>query len=234
MRGALATFHARGFGEGDVTGGRHAGVDAAVEQGEGPDVLDILADLHAAPAFDALGEVEDDGASGGVGRDVLDVALDGLERDVEVRGERLQLALAVASAGEAGLRVIGQDELERGAPHLDDLAIVGGDFHAVLEGRAARADELVATLVADDADAAGSGGQEVPVLAERGDVHLDAPGGVENGGARRNLDFDLVDAGGDHGETSFTGMGLRVAEPASAGGLAAVVATEATRLILRA
>ena len=34
--------------------GGHAGVDAAVEEGQRPDVLHLLADLHAAAAFDAL------------------------------------------------------------------------------------------------------------------------------------------------------------------------------------
>ena len=107
--GALAALHAGRLGEGDVAGRRHAGVDAAVEEGERPDVLHLLADLHAPAALDALGEVEDDGAVGVVGREVRHAALDVLDADAEVGGERLELAGAVAAAGQAAVGVVGED-----------------------------------------------------------------------------------------------------------------------------
>ena len=181
--GALAALHAGRLGERDVAGRRHAGVDAAVEEGKRPDVLHLLADLDAPAAFDALGEVEDDGAVGVVGREVRHAALDVLDADAEVGGERLELAGAVAAAGEAAVGVVGEDELEHGAADLGELAAVGGDLHALDDGRAAGARHAALAGDLHDAQAAGGGGLQVVVLAERGDLDLHLAGGLEDGGA---------------------------------------------------
>jgi hypothetical protein len=112
VSGALAAANAWGVRQADVAGRSDAGVDAALQEGEGPDVLDLLADLDAAAAADALARVQDDGpgrlVDGQVGNDAV-------ESDVanpEVGGDRLEFAVLVSAAGQALVRVLLEDHLD--------------------------------------------------------------------------------------------------------------------------
>ncbi len=203
--GALAALHAGRLGKRDVAGRGHAGVDAAVQERKRPDILQLLADLHAAAALDALGEIQDDGAIGIVGRDRGDDALDALGADAEVGGERLQFARAVAAAGEAAVGMRREEQFEHRAADLGELAAVGGDIH-VLDNRGAagpRHARLAGDL--DDAHPAGGGRLNVVVLAEGGNFHLHLPGGFEDGRAGGHGDGLAVDLEIDGGKGSGGG-----------------------------
>ena len=59
--GALAAPNAGRIGQADVACGGDARVEAPLQEAQRPDVLDLLADLDAAAAGDALARIEDHG-----------------------------------------------------------------------------------------------------------------------------------------------------------------------------
>jgi hypothetical protein len=129
---------------------------------------------------------------------LLDLLGEGLLADPELGGEALELALLVAGAGEAVVRVGGQYELDDRLPRLDELGVVRDDIHALIDGGAAGADQLRALAVLDHADAAGGPGLEVVVDAEGGYLDLDLARGVEDRGALGHLDRNAVYLRVDH------------------------------------
>ena len=114
--------------------------------------------------------------------------------------EVLELALAVADAGEALLVVVREDQLERALPGREGLGRVREDLHALLdrlragggEGVAARTDDL------DHADAAGRDLVDLAEVAESRNLHAGRMRGVEHGRAFRHLDGDSVDLDVEH------------------------------------
>jgi len=195
VRRALAAAHARRLGQGDVAGRGNSCVDAALDEAEGPDVLDLLADLDAAPASDALARVEDDGLGRVVEREIRDDVVQIDVANAEVRGQSLQFAILVATAGQALVGMLGHDHLEDRPADVDDLGILGGDVHAGLDRSAAGSEHLVRAADADDADAAGRRGVQVRVLAQSRDMNGYLACRLKDGGARRYFDREAVDRG---------------------------------------
>ena len=198
MRRALAAAHARRVGEVDVARGGDAGVEATLEEAQGPDVLDLLADLDAAAASDALARIENDGLGRVVDRQVGHDAVQADFAQTEVRGERLEFAVLVAPAGQAFVGMPGQDHLDHRPADLNDLRVLGRDLHVLLDRRAAGAKHLGRACDADDAHAAGGRRIQVRVLAQSRDVDGDLACGVEDGGALGDLNGEAVDRGLDH------------------------------------
>ena len=69
-------------------------------------------------------------------------------------------------------------QLDHGAADLGEFAAVGGDLHALDHGGAAGAGHAALPGDLHDAQAAGGGGLQVVVLAERRDLHLHLAGGL--------------------------------------------------------
>ena len=92
-------------------------MDATFKEGERPDILLFLANLETTPAFDAFAELKHDGSGGAIRLQLAHIAWNLIAVDAKVSREGLQLARSVAPAGEAGVGMIGEDQLERRAPH---------------------------------------------------------------------------------------------------------------------
>ena len=182
-----------------VEGGQvfHVGVVVHVG-GEALHVVDgygLASDVAAAVAFAETGA---DAADGHRQRDAL---LDDLKSLFEVAvaaGADIFLDGGVGGAGERAGRfavagVLGDEQGEGGAAHV--LHFVGGGVD-LLSGRGAGGaggEELPGLAVLDDTDEAAGGLGDFLVVAERGDLHADAGGGLQDGLARLSGDLTAVD-----------------------------------------
>jgi len=196
--GALAALDAGALAELDVGGGRDASLLSAPEELDRPDVLHVLADLHAASAANALVGVENEGARRCVDRTAPYFLGERLLADAELGGEALELALLVARAGQAVVRVGGEDKFDDRLPRRYQLGVVGDDIHALVHRRAACADQFRALAVLYDANSASRPRLEIVVYAEGGDLHLDLARGYEDRGALGHLDWNAVYLRVDH------------------------------------
>jgi hypothetical protein len=179
----LSAVHARRIGKLDVAGRGHARLEPAVKHGERPDVLHLLADLGATAARDAFARFEDDRAGGAVGGQIGNARAETCGPDAEIRGKPLQLAVVVAAAGQAFIGVPRKDELDHRPAHLDDLGIVRGDRHVLLDRGAAGAQHLVRPGHLDNAYSARRARREVGVFAQGRYPDLHRTRSVEDGGA---------------------------------------------------
>ena len=182
-----------------VEGGQvlHVGVVVHVG-GKALHVVDgdgLASDVAAAVAFAETGA---DAADGHRQRDAL---LDNLKRFPEVAvaaGADVFLDGGVRGAGEraggfAVAGMLGDEQGEGGAAHI--LHLVGRGVDLLSGGRAGGAgrQEFAGLAVLHDADEAAGGLGDFLVVAERGDLHADAGGGLKDGLARLSGDLAAVD-----------------------------------------
>ena len=132
---------------------------AAVEQVEGKGALDLFAGTHATRTDDAAGWVVGEIRTGNV-QCIAEVAgallavTDGA--DAHFTGRVLQLAVAVAGAGQAVGRVVRQVQLHHPAAQARQLRRLGAYHHAVFAGRGARCRRTATALDFHEAHAAGA------------------------------------------------------------------------------
>src|SRR5699024_9931038 len=192
---ALAAQRAVGLPDGAVF--RHVDPGVAAGGHQVPDVqaLDLVADLDAAHALDALGGVPDQGegavpAAQFFGRQVFPK---GVGHQAQVVGQGLQLAVAAAHA-EGALGVVpAEDQLQVGAPGQPDPGVVGVDGHALGHHVVAGGDELVLPFHLDAAQPAGADLVDPFQVAQVGDMDPGREGGVQDGGPFRHADGPAVD-----------------------------------------
>ena len=193
VRRALSALDTRRLVERDVGGGCHAGLFAAPDELQRPDILHLLADDGATAALHAFFRVQHDGTRGVVDRDALHIGREGIFADAEIRSEFLQFAVATTRALQAVVRVVGEDELEHGAAHVDDVGVVRCDFHAGGDLSATCAEQLRRACVAYHANPAGGACLQIRVVAERGDFDMHRLGGIQDRRAGRDGDRNPVD-----------------------------------------
>ena len=181
VRRALAAADAGRVGQRNIAGGGNARIEAAIEKAERPHILILLADLNAAPAEDALAGIEHNAVRGIVQREVRNDVIEAAAGQAEVGGEILQLAVLIAQAGEALVGMAGERQLEHGAADLNNLRRLGEDLHVVFDGSATGTHHSAVALVLDDANAAGRGGIQIGMLAERGYLYVNLACGFQNG-----------------------------------------------------
>ena len=176
-------------------------MEAAFAGLDGVGELDLVAaDVHAAPAHDALGVVADvvrvvvdDGQVGAGGRAVgLDVVFGEEGRkvggfaEVDAGEEGLEGALA----GAAYAFAVGEEGLAR----LDEGAAGGEELGFAVEGGIGGGRLVVGVGgLFDQAEAAVGGGGDVGVVAEGGDFNAQLGSGAEDGGAGGHGDLAAVD-----------------------------------------
>ena len=109
--------------------------------------------------------------------------------DAEVLGESLKLADAVAGAGGAIGRVVGEEKLDDGAAGFAGGGGVGLDDHVGTHREGAARLEHALLLDLDKADSAGAHGGQVGMVAEGGDLDAGLLGRLKDGhaGGRRDL-----------------------------------------------
>ena len=192
MGHALTAQGAAGLG--DIARSRDAHGSVARAAHEVPDAqrLDLLADLDATHALDALVVVANKGIRV-VPRTPGEVAAQRQVIDVEVVGERLKRAVARAHAAGARSVMLREEQLDVHAAGAAHLLAVGVDDHVVEHVVVARGDELVDAFDLDDADTARPHLVELTQVAQRGDGNARGPGGVEDRGVLGHLDLAVVD-----------------------------------------
>ena len=154
--------------------------------------LDLVADLDAAHALDALVLHPDHGIGVVVGglAQIVDIAAGG---QVIVVAELLELAVSAAGAGGALDVVLAQQQLQVDPAGLTDPGRVGVDHHAVPDHVVAGGDETGLALHLHHADAAGADLVDVLQVAQGGDVDAGLPGRLQNGVIGRYRDGFVVD-----------------------------------------
>ena len=192
-QGALTAKDAVGLVHGQVKGGGDLEVAGAVGGGEGGAALDLGAHLHAAAALDALGGVPHDGgivnAQGLVGGDVGQLG----QQAVEPAAQLLQLAVAVAGAGQAVLLVVGQNQVQHAHLGVVHLLGVGKDLHALPHHGGAGGQQLaLAGDLHHTHPAVGLDGL-VGVIAQMGDIDVQHLGRLNDAGAGGHLQRHMVD-----------------------------------------
>ena len=152
-----------------LVGGADLGLEAAVAEVDRLDALDLVADLDAAAAEDALLQVPlDEGVAVAlrVGPPLAGVLLPAHAVGV---GELLERAAARGLADHAVVRVVGDQQLEHQLAQLLELRRRGLHLHPLGDGRRAGGDRPRRALDLDDAEPAAAEGAELRVVAERRD-----------------------------------------------------------------
>ncbi len=153
--------------------------------------LHLVAHRLAAPAADAFLGVAFQRAAGLVDGIARLLAVIALRVDAELPGQRLQLAVGRLGAGEAGERVVGEQQLQQPAPCEQHPFRVGRHLHALSRGRGARGRQVATPFHFDAADAARGG----PVhhlqlaqveVAEGRDADVDLAGSIQDRSAIRD------------------------------------------------
>ena len=165
----------------DVDAGAEAGGDlgaeAAIDEVDGPDALDLVAHGHAAPAEDALVGVTPDGRRRDVEQLVLLHAHVLLGTGAQLLSQRGQLATARPVAHEAVLGMVGHHQLHDGAPGLEQPRGVSLHLHAVGGEEGATGLQPRGAFDLDHTHAARRRGRRGPVeRAQMGDVDAGARG----------------------------------------------------------
>ena len=118
--------------------------------------------------------------------------------DAQFLGQRLQLAVAVAHAVEAVVRMVGQQQLDDGLARLDRPGRMRLDLHALGHRAGAAGNEAALALDLHDAHAAGAGGGQPFDVAERGNVDPRPPQRRQEHLALLGLDGPVVDFDRNH------------------------------------
>ena len=116
--------------------GADLGIKAAAIDGQGEGALDFAAGPHTAAAHDAFAGIKGEVGVGLVflgGQMVLALKPVAHFAQSHGAGHVLQFAVAVGRTGQAVQRVIRDVQLHHVASQLGDVAILGGDLHAVLD-----------------------------------------------------------------------------------------------------
>ena len=179
-----------------VDGGAAAGA-RQVPDGQG---LDLVTNLDAAHAFDALIIIMVQGEGGGPGppQSPWQLALIGQGQDAQVIGNRLKLAVPAADAGGALAVVLGQNELHIGPPGGPGTGGIGVDHHSLLHRVVAGGDHGPLPLHLHAADPAGSDLIDPLQVAQVGNTDVGRFGGLQDGGALRHLDSQSVNGHRHH------------------------------------
>ena len=201
---AGAAGHAFGTEETIGGTGHHGRLEAAAADGEGESALDLHAGPDTTAADDALGRVEAEvgvrfifrGGVGGIemvvaGQPVTDFA------QADDAGHVLQFAVAVARAGQAVQRMVGDVKLHDPLAQLGQAGRLGADLHAFLDRRRARCRKAAPAFDLHQAEAAGTEGFELLCGAELGDGDAGRGGGPQHRGAGGGGDVSAVDGQGD-------------------------------------
>ena len=192
MGDALAAQGAVGLGQLLAAGDVHHGVARAAREVPHTRRLDLLANLDAAQALDALVVVANE-REGGVGAEALEMLGKRQVGDAKVVGERLQRAVARTRAARALGVMLRQQELHVRLARDAGLLAVGVHDHAVEHVVVASGDELVDALDLNHAHAAGADLVQVAQIAQRRNLDAHARGGIEDGRMLGYLDLAVVD-----------------------------------------
>ena len=179
-------------------GGIHAecdlGVEAAVDDADRLDAVDVVACPHAAPAEDALVAIDLDERIRVVdGVLVLPAARKRRPLDVVLVRQVLQPAVPGRLAGHAVQRMVGDDQLQRELARLQHLGRVGVDHHALGDRIGAGRLEIALLLDLHQADAAGALRRQRRMMAQHRDVDPGGRGRFVDGLAHLCLEFDPID-----------------------------------------
>ena len=168
-------------------------LEAAVLREQGPDVLRLQADAHAAAALDALAAVAHQGGRRGVDPLAGLLAVVGDLADAQLGGQRLQLAVLAAVAGLALAVVLREQQFDHRAAGLADAAGVGQHLHALGGRHGAGGDQVSRPFDLDHAHAAGADRLQPFDEAQRGDADAGLLRGRQNRRALGHFDGDVVD-----------------------------------------
>ena len=189
---ALAAESAVRLGKDPVQTHAHGGAGTAALHVPDLQRLDLVADLDAPHALDALALLADQIAV--LGPVVfLHVPGIGIVDDVQLRGQVLELAVFGAHAGGAVAVVLGEDQLQIGLPGGLGPVGVGMDDHSLGDFLGAGGDQTLKAVHLDHADAAGGDLVDAPQIAEGGDLDPEGRGGVQDRGSFRNAAAASVD-----------------------------------------
>ena len=144
---ALSAGDAVGDVEPRAEAGHDLGAKAAAGEVDGADALHGVAHGHAAAAQHALVGVVPERRRAHVDGVIFDGAHIAAFARAQLGGEHGELATSGARAGEAVLRVAGDEQLDDGAARFEDARRVGAHAHAVASGE--RAARLQAPLTLD-------------------------------------------------------------------------------------
>ncbi len=167
--------------------------EPALGEVDGVGDLDLRADAHALAAEDALVHVPLDHRVVALDGELALVALERARLDAVAVAVVLQRARARLLAGDAALRVVGEEQVEDQRTRLDDCLRLGLEHHAVEQFRGARRHEVGPALHLDHAEPAGRGRAQRLVVTQGRDVDAQAARGLEDGRASRHRDFTAVD-----------------------------------------
>ena len=189
---ALAAEGAVRLGEETVQTDAHGGAGAAALHIPDLQGLDLVADLDAAHALDALGLLADQVA---VLRPLvfLYVLGIGVVDDVQLAGKLLQLAVLVAHTGGAVAVMLGEEQLQVGLPGVLGPVGIRMDDHALGDLFGAGGDKTLKAIHLNHADAAGGDLVYVLQIAEGGDVDACGSRCFHDRGTFGGKDFPPVD-----------------------------------------
>ena len=188
---ALAAQRAIRLADGAVTGDVDGGTGAGAFQIPDVQALDLIADLHAAHALDALGGIPDQGEILVPGL-TLQPLLKGQLVDVQIAGNVLQRAVAVAETGGALAVVLGKDQLHGVTSVTADRGAVGVDHHALFHHVVAGGDQPLLAFQLHHAHAAGGDLVDFLQKAKLGDCNVILRGRLHDGRALGRADGQPV------------------------------------------
>ena len=191
MGDALTAQRAIRLADGAVAGDVDGGTGAGAFQIPDVQALNLIADLHAAHTLDALGRIPDQGEILVPGL-TLQPLLKGQLVDVQIAGNVLQRAVAVAETGGAFAVVLGEDELHGVAPVTADLGAVGVDHHALFHHVVAGGDQPLLAFQLHHAHAAGGDLVDFLQKAKLGDCNVILRGRLHDGRALGRADGQPV------------------------------------------
>ncbi|OQB35585.1 MAG: hypothetical protein BWY06_03104 [Candidatus Latescibacteria bacterium ADurb.Bin168] len=167
---------------------------AALGERNGTDILDFLADTDAPAAENTLLRVSLYRGARGINRGKSALTLERNFTDVQFAGKSLQLAITIAHAREAFLRVVRKQKLDDCRPRRSDTGSVRPDDHSVGDGERARWNERACPFHLNDADPAGSGWRKATEIAESGYLESRQTSRLENGRTRFDCYFTAIDS----------------------------------------
>ena len=194
----LAAAHALGGSQALIEGGAYTDIKAAADLADRADLLNGVAGSNAAQALDALVVVTDDAVRGIVDRIIGILSLEVVFVSAIFKAQSLQLAGITASAGEAFSPVCGNEEFEGSPSGIADHRRVCQDLQAFLHRVCAGCRQAFPAFDLNDADTAGADAVDILQITERRDIDVCIPGGLQDAGAFRNSDRNIVDFEIDH------------------------------------
>jgi len=164
----------------NISGGRNTRIDPALQKRQRPHILHFLADHNTASALDTFRRLQDDRSRGFIRWEVRQKLIKSLFPDPEVRGQRLQFAVAVTPALKAITRMIRKDQLQHRPADIDDLRIVRQDIHALFHGSAAGPQHLAVALDLHHTNPAPGGRMQIRMLAQSRYPDVRLAGHIQN------------------------------------------------------